>query len=71
MLENTFNKQFLSVETDPTKKLKTNIQQMLGKTNSKVSAQKYKRLYPTGSCPGKFYGTAKMHKLPLTLLPTI
>ena len=29
------------------------------------SEQQYKKLYPTGSCPGKFYGTAKMHKLPV------
>ena len=24
----------------------------------------YSNIYPTGSCPGKFYGTAKVHKLP-------
>ena len=24
---------------------------------------KYYQLYPTGSCAGKFYGTAKIHKL--------
>ena len=29
------------------------------------SEQQYKKLYPTGSCPSKFYGTAKMHKLPV------
>ena len=23
----------------------------------------YSKLYPSGSYPGKFYGTAKMHKL--------
>ena len=23
----------------------------------------YSKLYPSGLCPGKFYGTAKMHKL--------
>ena len=23
----------------------------------------YKRLYPSGSCSGKFYGTAKLHKI--------
>ena len=23
----------------------------------------YSKLYPSGSCPGKFYGIAKMHKL--------
>ena len=24
----------------------------------------YQKLYPTGSSPGKFYGTSKIHKLP-------
>ena len=30
---------------------------------SKLPIQDYKRLYPTGSYPGKFYGTAKLHKI--------
>ena len=30
---------------------------------SKLSENEYKQLYPTGSAPGKFYGTAKIHKL--------
>ena len=58
-------KKFLSVETDPTKTLETKIQEVLRKIKSKVLEQEYKQLYPTGSYPGKFYGTAKMHKLPL------
>ena len=58
-------KQFLSVETDPTKTLETKVQRILRKIKSKVSEQEYKRLHPTGSRPGKFYGTAKMHDLPL------
>ena len=41
------------------------IQRILRKIKSKFSEQEYKRLYPTGSSPGKFYGTAKMHKLSL------
>ena len=32
---------------------------------SKLSPYEYKKLYPTGSCPGKFYGTAKLKKLPV------
>ena len=31
------------------------------KTN--LTTQGHSRLYPTGSCPGKFYGTAKIHKI--------
>ena len=30
---------------------------------SKLTEQEYKDLYPSGSRPGKFYGTAKIHKL--------
>ena len=33
----------------------TIIQQILIKNKSKVSEQEYKRLYPTGSHPGKIY----------------
>ena len=58
-------KQFLNVETDPTKPLEIKIQRILRKIKSKVSEQEYKRLYPTGSRPRKFYGTAKIHKLSL------
>ena len=30
----------------------------------KISKTEYLQLHPTGSSPGKFYGTAKIHKLP-------
>ena len=36
---------------------------MVRKIKSKITIQEYKRLYPSGSCPGKFYGTAKLHKI--------
>ena len=39
------------------------IQRVLRKIKSRLIIQEYHRLYPTGSCPGKFYGTAKIHKL--------
>ena len=29
-----------------------------------MSNQEYIRIYPTGLAPGKFYGTAKKHKVP-------
>ena len=32
------------------------------KTRSTI--QEYRQLYPTGSNPGRFYGTAKLHKIP-------
>ena len=36
---------------------------MVRKIKSKITIQEYKRLYPSGSCPGKIYGTAKLHKI--------
>ena len=36
---------------------------MVRKIKSKITIQEYKRLYPSGSYPGKFYGTAKLHKI--------
>ena len=35
------------------------------KVKNKLSSKEYYQLYPTGSCAGNFYGTAKIHKLPL------
>ena len=39
------------------------IQRILRKMKIRLSPQEYLRLYPSGSCPGKFYGTAKVHKI--------
>ena len=36
------------------------------KIKTNLKSEEYSRLYPTGSCPGKFYVTAKIHKI----LPT-
>ena len=33
------------------------------KIKNNLTKQEYSRIYPTGSSPGKFYGTAKRHKL--------
>ena len=57
--------QFKHIAKDPTKSLETKVQRTIRKINSKLSQQEYKKLYPTGSCPGKFYGTAKIQKLPV------
>ena len=32
---------------------------------TRLSTQQYYELYPTGSFPGNFYGTAKLHRLPI------
>ena len=57
-------KQFTVVENKPTKTLESKIQRILRKLKSKITDLEYKLLYRKGSQPGKFYGTAKMHKLP-------
>ena len=62
-LEMLSTKQFTVVENDHTKPLESKIQRILRKIKSKITDQEYKHLYPKGSKPGKFYGTAKMHKL--------
>ena len=55
--------QFVHIANDPTKSLESKVQWTLRKIKSKLSEKEYKKLYPTGSYPGKFYGTAKIHKL--------
>ena len=45
--------------------MENKVQQTLRKIKSKFTEQEYKKLYPTGSCPAKFYGTAKIHKIPV------
>ena len=54
---------FKRLTTDPTAAAERKIQNVLRKRKSKFSAQEYKRLYPTGSAPARFYGTTKIHKL--------
>ena len=57
--------QCIHILNEPTKSLESKVQSALRKIMSKLSEQEYKKLYPTGSCPGKFYGTANIHKLPV------
>lgn len=55
--------QFKKLLNDPTATTERKIQNALRKIKSKLSESEYKRLYPTGSAPARFYGTAKIHKL--------
>ena len=54
---------FKRLTTDPTAATEQKRQIVFRKIKSKFSEQEYKRLYPTGSAPARFYGTAKIHKL--------
>ena len=58
-------KNFKQVDSDPRKTLESKVQKSLRKQKSKLSPYEYKKLYPSGSCPGKFYGIPKLHKLPV------
>ena len=51
--------------TIPPKKAAEKMQRILRRTknSNKKPQQEYLRLYPSGSYPGKFYGTAKVHKI--------
>ena len=40
-------------------------EQFTKRRQTKLTIQEYRQLYPTGSKPDRFYGTAKLHKLPL------
>ena len=57
--------QFKKLDHDPTKAVENKIKRALRKIKHKLSKQDYIRLYPTVSAPGKFYGTAKKHKMPI------
>ena len=56
-------KQFAKLDNDPTSKLESKVERILKKIKSKLPEKVYRKLPPTGSCPGKFYGNAKVHKL--------
>ena len=54
---------FIQLDHHPTKAIEGKIQRSIRKIKSNSTKQEYSKLYPTGSSPGKFYGTAKRHKL--------
>ena len=47
----------------PNKKLENKMQRTLRKIKQHLDVSEYRRMYPTGSRPGLFYTTAKVHKL--------
>ena len=61
-------KHFKQIDSDPTKTLESKVQRSLRKFKSKLSPYEYKKLYPTISFTGKFYGTAKLHNYLLMIL---
>ena len=57
---------FKELNKDPTSTLEGKIQRVVRKLKNKLPENIYKKVYPTGSIPGKFNGTAKVHEI----LPT-
>ena len=57
--------QFRKLDRDPTKPIDAKIRSGVRKIKSHLSNQEYMRISPTGSAPGKFYGTVKKHKIPI------
>ena len=46
------------------KSVEKKVQQEFGKLKTRLAIQEYCQLYPTSSNLGRFYGNAKLHKLP-------
>ena len=57
------SKQFEKLKKDPTKTLENKMQRTLRIIKKHLDENEYRRMYPTGSRPGLFYTTAKVHKL--------
>ena len=55
-------KQFRKLSKNPTKTLERGMQRVLKKIKCHLEEKEHKILYPTGSKPRLFYGTAKVHK---------
>ena len=55
--------QFTKLDTDPTKTTERKVQNLLRKIKAQLPDGIYKKLYPSGSQSGLFYGLAKVHKL--------
>ena len=54
---------FKKLDNRPRATSESKVQCTLRKMKSKFTEQEYYQIYPTGSNSGKFYGTAKAHKL--------
>ena len=55
--------EFEKLDQDPTKTFQRNVQETLLESKMKFSSKVYKKLYPSSSRPGLYFGLAKVHKL--------
>ena len=54
---------FIWLGHDPTKAIEGKIERSIRKIKNNLPKKEYSRLYPTGSSPGKLYGTVKWYNL--------
>ena len=54
---------FEELTEDPTGKFEIRVQNCLRKMKKRLGMSTYNDIYPTSSRPGRFYGTAKLHKI--------
>ena len=54
---------FVVLPSDPTAQFEKRVQTCLRKMKSRLEPMTYSSIYPTSSRPGRFYATAKRHKL--------
>ena len=59
------NKQFVQLREDPTEKFEGKVQRVLRdlKSKKRFTEEEYSKIYPSSSRPGRFYATAKRHKV--------
>ena len=64
---------YREITADPTNKYKNKLIQLLKNIKSEggINNTIYKRLYPTGAVPPKYYGLPKIHKADVPLRPII
>ena len=54
---------FTELYHDSTDSVERKVQRTLRKVKTKLPSNIFSKVYPTGSSPGKLYGTAKIHKI--------
>ena len=54
---------FGKLKSDQTKSIEERVQKTLLKIKKNIGEETYSNIYPSGSNPGKFYGTAKVYKV--------
>ena len=64
---------YRTIQSDPTSRLKNKLVNILRKIKAETGMQEntYRKMYPTGVSPPKFYGLPKIHKKNIPLMPIV